>query len=128
MGRLQESRFIGKSLFLSLIISIFAVSTTLASGNFKDYDPNKFWSEAMSWAAEQKIITGVEKGTDRYLMPNSTLTESEFIVMLFRYGSPELMKKYAKEGDNWTRVPYLLAKGAGVKADKTNAAKKYQEA
>lgn len=57
---------------------------------YKDYQEGLYWSEAIKWALNEKIIFGY--GDEKVLKPNQPITESQYLRMLFRYTLGDSLK------------------------------------
>lgn len=67
---------------------------------FSDVPYGQWYSDAVSWAAENGIVTGYPDGT---FQPNTPITREQFATILYRY---TLMKKVEmKEGADLTAFP-----------------------
>ena len=73
---------------------------------YKDYKDGLYWSEAITWALNEKILFGSVSG--KVLQPNKYITEIEYLRVLFRYVlGPSLQDESAKN-------LYVLAKNEGL--------------
>ena len=56
------------------------------SGSFGDVGGNDWYAQAVQWAADNSIVTGVSDGV---FAPNASITREQLVVMLYRYaGEP----------------------------------------
>lgn len=86
---------------------------------FRDVSSSSWYRQAVTWAYQQRITSGVTKNE---FQPNAPITREQFIVMLYRYcGSPEvshvLHKKLFADADqvsSWARPAMNWAVSNGV--------------
>ncbi|WP_108671642.1 alpha/beta fold hydrolase [Peribacillus acanthi] len=74
--------------------------------SYIDFEYDQYWSKPFTWAINKGIIVGYEK--DRLLKPYSTMTESQYLRVFFRYTHEEALK------DESLTTIYSLAKKEGL--------------
>lgn len=96
-----------------------------SEADFTDVSADKWYTEAVAWAAEKGIVTGYPDGS---FHPNDSITREQLAVMLYRYvGSPEVstdelsfvdadeISGYAKQAIAWAAANGIMqGKGGGV--------------
>ncbi|WP_110114797.1 S-layer homology domain-containing protein [Bacillus sp. CGMCC 1.16541] len=125
----KKNIILAATLISSLTISSNVVSTTEvhaiqsnytapsnAPSTFNDYDSNAYWAESMSWAIHQNLLKGYLNTTHpktgvvgNWIVPNGTLTEGQFLTILFRYTHPNETLT-APKNSHWALPQYQLAK------------------
>lgn len=55
-----------------------------ASQSFDDVQPDKYYAGAVSWAAQNKIVTGTGRG----FQPENNISREQLAVILYRYAAP----------------------------------------
>lgn len=83
---------------------------------YHDYQAGEYWSEHMAWSIENGLIKGYwnqrHPSTGRvgnWINPYGTLTESQFLTILFRYMYPEEFDSTKPSTSFWATIPYQLA-------------------
>ncbi|WP_162596003.1 DUF5050 domain-containing protein [Bacillus sp. CGMCC 1.16541] len=84
---------------------------------YADFEANQHWSENMLWAVRNGLISGYQDiknpktgQVEDLLRPYHSLTEAQFLTVLFRYLRPEeLHSTISKDPNYWASVPYQLA-------------------
>lgn len=56
-----------------------------ATQSFADVQPDKYYAGAVSWAAQNKIVTGMGSG----FLPENNISREQLAVILYRYAAPE---------------------------------------
>lgn len=56
-----------------------------AAQSFSDVQPDKYYAGAVSWAAQNKIVTGMGNG----FLPENNISREQLAVILYRYAAPE---------------------------------------
>lgn len=89
-------------------------TTKIDPSIYKDYREGLYWSEAIKWALNEKIIFGY--ADEKVLKPNQPITESQYLRMVFRYTLGDSLK------DESIKSIYALAKKEGLSVtEKINA-------
>ncbi len=105
---------------------------------FTDVKENKWYTDAVKWAAKNNIVNGFEDNTFR---PNETLTREQFVTILYRYAKLNTtdldviksyadyneVSSYAKAAMNWA-VHEEIINGSDNKLSPTNSATRAQMA
>lgn len=99
------------SLFPSMI-----GANTIPVQSYNDYEDKQYWSEHMIWSIEEGLIKGyinqkhpTTGKVGNWLNPYGTLTESQFLTILFRYKYPDEFDRTRATTDFWASIPYQLA-------------------
>ncbi|MEK3763423.1 CAP domain-containing protein [Solibacillus sp. FSL K6-4121] len=100
---------------------------------YADFNPNAWWASDMAWALDRGYLSGYGKELnpktkkyEEYLKPGNQLTEAHFLMIFFRYISPDEYRA-TKATSNWAySVPYQLAKKYNLPtlANESSTAKK----
>ena len=87
------------------------------SGSFGDVGGNDWYAQAVQWAADNSIVTGVSDGV---FAPNASITREQLVVMLYRYaGEPDASGTLTGFGDSanvssWARQAMAWAVSSGI--------------
>ncbi|MFD2706993.1 hypothetical protein [Salibacterium lacus] len=79
----------------------------LEAEKYEDFRQEQYWSEDMMWAIQHDYLNGYREAGKQYLKPNDTLTEAQFLTVLFRYMG-DLEESESKDGW-WAKDVYQLA-------------------
>lgn len=92
-------------------------ATDNISNIFKDVSDGRYYTAAVKWSAEQKILTGYE---NQLFLPDNNITREEFAAMLWRYaGSPVPQNSVAgyrdmPASDSWSAAALRWAVETGI--------------
>ncbi len=87
------------------------------SGSFGDVGGNDWYAQAVQWAADNSIVTGVSDGV---FAPNASITREQLVVMLYRYaGEPNAGGSLTGFSDSanvssWARQAMAWAVSSGI--------------
>lgn len=112
---------------MSLILSIIlffgvmpftkAGASTIPVQSYNDYKDNEYWSEHMVWSIEEGLIKGYINQKHpttgvmgNWLNPFGTLTEFQFLTIIFRYMYPNELNNTPATSDSSASVLYQMAK------------------
>lgn len=115
-------------------------SPTGASADFSDVADGKYYTEAVSWAAENNIVTGFANGTFR---PTQKMTREQLAVILYRYAQfrgddvsaradlsafsdASQVSSYAKDAMAWAVAEGLISGNSGKKLTPAGTATRAQ--
>ena len=111
-----------KTMTRAMVVTVLwrcAGSPTADSHEFADVEPGQWYTEAVSWAREKGIVTGV--GEDRFA-PMSPVTREQLATILYRYagaeegGTEELSGQFPDESavSGYARTPMAWAVSQGL--------------
>jgi hypothetical protein len=109
--------------FIVVILFVFLINLTWHSeadastlSDYIDFDATAYYAEPMTWAVDRGLMNGYP--TEKKLKPFHTLTEAQFLTMLFRYLSPEedLSPTYKK---HWAYKQYGLVEKYNLSSPST---------
>lgn len=88
----------------------------IPGSSYNDFNSNEYWTEHMLWCIDKGLIKGYinqyhpSTGVfGNWLNPYGTLTESQFLTILFRYMYPEEFETTIATTDFWASIPYQMA-------------------
>nr|WP_106783088.1 hypothetical protein [Lysinibacillus timonensis] len=89
---------------------------------FIDFKADQYWADAITWMYANEILAGSStktkiKGTNEYyrqFMPNSNLTETQLLAMLFRYTANDDISNFPSSEQDYGVVYYNMAKAIGL--------------
>ncbi|MGI6020391.1 MAG: InlB B-repeat-containing protein, partial [Lachnospiraceae bacterium] len=94
------------------------------NGGFPDVDPNRWFAEAVAWAADTGVVTGyLNDGTFK---PDKEITREEMFTMMYRYAkykgydttvkNPEFLDRYidAEETSKWAKDALIWCVSTGI--------------
>ena len=101
-----------RGMVVTILYRLAGEPEVTGTASFKDVPENKFYTDAVIWAAENEITKGYPDGTFR---PYDDVTREEFVTFLYRYdgenpveedylaGYPDAdqVSKFAKDAMNW---------------------------
>ena len=81
---MKNNRLISFVLVAVMLVSI--IPLTVSAGQFVDVPADSYYAEAVQWAYEKGVTTGV---SPKYFAPDSTVTRGQVVTFLWRaFGSP----------------------------------------
>lgn len=95
-----------KLIYCSLLFFLIAPFPGTANSQiFSDVSRSHWAHDSITWAVEQRIVTGYPDGTFK---PENPVREAEFLAMLFR-AFPEISIPPAGQGESWDEPYFSLA-------------------
>jgi len=83
---------------------------------YTDFDTDADWAHSMTWMVSKGLIGGTPRlnkktgKTEQWLLPRNTLTEAQFVGILYRYFQPnELRNLKPAVPSQWSSTAYQLA-------------------
>lgn len=121
-GLLIFGTFLGSINSVSASSSISDETVTITSvktSQFKDFRAGQYWSEPMNWMITKGLISGYPEknpntGVTEYLIkPTVTLTEAQFLAIMYRYTGVDKDIKSTNTKD-WANIYYQQAARDGL--------------
>lgn len=122
MGECTKKLF---TLFFTALLTIsFALVTnanSLAAKDYVDFNEGLYWADEMTWAIDKGVLNGYP--TEKKIKPNNTLSEAQFLTMLFRVLNSEELDTYIQNlnTNDWT-PQYAMAKKYNLAVSYKNTA------
>ncbi len=101
-GTFRPTAAIRRSEVVTILYRMSGSPAPEGTAVFTDVPENTWYSDAVSWAAENGIVTGYTDGTFR---PNQALTRAQFAVFLWRYAGCPAEDRSADHFPDWDSVP-----------------------
>ncbi|ATW28313.1 hypothetical protein DCMF_02725 [Candidatus Formimonas warabiya] len=93
-----------------------------ATQTFADVQPEKYYAAAVSWAAQNKIVEGMNNG----FLPENNISREQLVAILYRYAAPEQtagsLDKFpdGAKVSSWATDAMTWAVGSGLLLGDTN--------
>ncbi|MBR5515418.1 MAG: DUF4838 domain-containing protein [Clostridia bacterium] len=120
-GNFEPDSFLTRAMFVSLLQRYAEAEPKGNYTHFSDVPENEWYTAAVNWASENKIVSGVGNGN---FAPHRYLTRAEAVTMLYRYYSEydqcECLRTpidgYADKSNvpSWSNIAFEWATGNGV--------------
>lgn len=81
-GKFQPDRALTRGMFAVLLYRMAGSPEAAAESPFADVSSTDYYSDAVAWAYESGVITGVTK---TLFVPNEGITREQMVTMLYRY-------------------------------------------
>ncbi len=113
----EPSQLMTRAMAATVIYRMDGSTTVEGENPFEDVDSDAWYSEAVNWAYQNGIISGV---SDTSFDPDSNVKRQEFIAMLYRYAK---YKGYVEEDSNSLLEQFGFKDTSDVAAYAKNAVK-----
>lgn len=106
---------------LTMAFTLVTNANSLAAKDYLDFNEGLYWADEMTWAIDKGVLNGYP--TEKKIKPNNTLSEAQFLTMLFRVLNSEELDTYIQNlnTNDWT-PQYAMAKKYNLAVSYKNTA------